>query len=51
MPPRVKDREFMTIARNVVEKAIAEHLDGTPLEDPNAGKDPVAIAGGRAGGQ
>jgi hypothetical protein len=31
MPPRVKDREFMTVARNVVEKAIAEHLDGTPL--------------------
>jgi hypothetical protein len=31
----------VAIARNVVEKAIGEHLDGTPLEDPDAGKNPA----------
>jgi hypothetical protein len=25
-------RDFMQIAREVVEKAIGEHMDGTPLE-------------------
>ena len=38
-------------ARRVVEQAIGEHMDGTPLEDPNAGKNPKAIARGRLGGR
>ncbi len=46
-----KDHDFTTIARRVVEQAIGEHLDGTPLEDPNAGKNPHAVALGRMGGQ
>ena len=51
MPSRSsKDRDFATIARNVVEKAIGEHLDGTPLKDPDAGKNPAAVALGRLGG-
>jgi hypothetical protein len=38
-------------ARRVVEQAIGEHLDGTPLEDPNAGKNPHAVALGKLGGK
>lgn len=52
MPRRSsKDRDFVVTARKVVEKAIGEHLDGTPLEDPNAGKNLHAVALGRLGGQ
>ena len=52
MPKRSsKGRDFATIARNIVEKAIGEHLDGTPLEDPDAGKNPAAMALGRLGGR
>jgi hypothetical protein len=48
MPSRSsKGRDFVAIARNVVEKAIGEHLDGTPLEDPDAGKNPAAVALGK----
>ena len=50
MPKRSKDHDFATIARRVVEQAIGEHLDGTPLEDPNAGKNPAAVALGKLGG-
>jgi hypothetical protein len=51
MPSRSsKDHDFMTVARRVVEQAIGEHLDGTPLEDPNAGKNPAAVALGKLGG-
>jgi hypothetical protein len=35
----------------VVEKAIGEKLDGTPLDDPNEGKNPHAVALGRLGGK
>ena len=45
-----KGRDFASIARAVVEKAIGEHLDGTPLEDPDAGKNPAAVALGKLGG-
>lgn len=31
----------LTIARSVVEKAIGEHLDGTPLENPDKGENPT----------
>ena len=51
MPSRSsKDHDFMTVARRVVEQAIGEHLDGTPLEDPHAGKNPAAVALGKLGG-
>jgi hypothetical protein len=45
-----KERDFTTIARQVVERAIGEHLDGTPLQNPDAGKNPAAVALGRLGG-
>jgi hypothetical protein len=51
MPRRSsKGRDFAAVARNVVEKAIGEHLDGTPLPDPDAGKNPSAVALGKLGG-
>lgn len=51
MPKRpAKDHDFATVARRVVEQAIGEHLDGTPLEDPNAGKSVKAVKAGRIGG-
>ena len=43
------DRDFVTIARRVVEHAIGEHLDGTPLEQEVDEKNPRAEAG-RLGG-
>ena len=50
MPSRSsKDRDFATIARRVVEQAIGEHLDGTPLEKPEP-KNEAAVALGRLGG-
>jgi hypothetical protein len=45
-----KDHDFVTVARNVVEQAIGERLDGSPLPDPNKGKNPAAVALGRLGG-
>lgn len=51
MPKRSKDHDFVTVARRVVEQAIGEHLDGTPLEDPDAGKNHTSIAFGREGGK
>ena len=52
MPTRSsKEHDFVTVARRVVEQAIGEHLDGTPLENPDAGKNPHAVALGRLGGQ
>ncbi len=51
MPSRSsKDHDFATVARRVVEQAIGEHLDGTPLDDPNKGKNPAAVALGKLGG-
>jgi hypothetical protein len=44
-----KDHDFAT-ARNVVEQAIGEKLDGSPLDDPNQGKNPAAVALGKLGG-
>jgi hypothetical protein len=40
----------MTVARRVVEQAIGEKLDGSPLPDKDAGKNPAAVALGRLGG-
>jgi len=50
MPKRGTDHDFATVARRVVEQAISEHLDGTPLEDKDAGKNPAAIARSKRGG-
>jgi hypothetical protein len=51
MPRRSStDRDFAINALRVVEQAIGEHMDGTPLEDPNAGKNPAAVALGKLGG-
>ena len=45
MPSRAsKGRDFFANARRVVEQAIGEHMDGTPLENPDAGKNPAAVA-------
>jgi hypothetical protein len=46
-----KDHDFTTVARRVVEQAIGETLNGEPIPDPNAGKNPAAVALGRLGGQ
>src|ERR1039457_1540220 len=45
-----KDHDFVTVARRVVEQTIGEKLDGSPLDDPNAGKNPAAVALGKLGG-
>lgn len=42
--------DFATIARRVVEQAIGEHLDGRPLDNPDEGKNPAAVAMGKLGG-
>jgi hypothetical protein len=42
--------DFTVVARRVVEQAIGEKLDGTPLDDPQAGKNPAAVALGKLGG-
>jgi len=45
-----KDHDFFVNARRVVEQAIGEKMDGSPLSEPDAHKDPKAIARGRKGG-
>jgi hypothetical protein len=42
--------DFFQNARRVVEKAIGEKMDYSPLDDPLRGKDPAAVKRGRAGG-
>jgi hypothetical protein len=49
MPKRSStNHDFAINAFHVVEQAIGEHMDGTPLEDSN--KNPAAVALGRLGG-
>jgi hypothetical protein len=50
MPEPPRDHDFAAIARRVVEQAIGEQLDGFPLPDPNAGKNPAAVKLGKLGG-
>lgn len=49
-PGTAKDHDFATIARSVVEQAIGERMDGSPLPDKDAGKNPAAVALGKLGG-
>ena len=50
MPRDSRSHDFVAIARNVVEQAIGERLDGSPLEAQGAGKKPAAVKAGRQGG-
>lgn len=53
MPKRSGEkRDFMQVAREIVEKAIGEQMDGTPLPTPPKDKrNPHAVALGRLGGR
>jgi len=48
-------RDFMEVARGIVEQATGERMDGTPLENPADTRNPHAVAlgilGGRKGGR
>lgn len=53
MPRRLstgKDHDFTTVAKRVVEQAIGERWDGSPLPDKDKGKNPAAVALGKLGG-
>ena len=51
MPTRSsKDHDFTRTALRVVEQAIGEQWDGSPLPDTNTGKNPAAVALGKLGG-
>jgi hypothetical protein len=49
-PGTARDHDFATVARSVVERAIGERLDGSPLP-PAPAKNPAAVALGKLGGQ
>jgi hypothetical protein len=49
-PSKPRPRDLNLLARSIVEDAIGEKLNGEPLDDPNAGKNPHAVAMGRLGG-
>jgi len=45
-------RDFMQVAREIVEKAIGEQMDGSPLPaPPKDGRNPHAVALGSMGGK
>ena len=44
------EHDFTVVARRVVEQAIGEKLDGSPLKNPDEGKNPAAVALGKLGG-
>jgi hypothetical protein len=48
---KTKDRDFFVTARRVVEQAIGEHVDGTPLEVPEVSKNLTAARSGSLGGK
>lgn len=51
MPRRLsKDHDFATVARNIVEQATGERLDGSPLSEADKDKNPAAVALGKLGG-
>ncbi|HEX4786008.1 MAG TPA: hypothetical protein VH350_16825 [Candidatus Sulfotelmatobacter sp.] len=52
MPKRPGEkRDFMQAAREVVEKAIGEQMDGSPLDIPQDTRDPHFVALGSEGGK
>jgi hypothetical protein len=44
------EHDFTRTALHVVEQAIGEQMDGSPLPNPNEGKNPHAVALGKLGG-
>ncbi len=44
-------RDFMQVAREVVERAIGEQMDGSPLETPIDSRNPHFVALGSKGGK
>jgi len=48
--PERQAHDFTIIARRVVERAIGKRLDGSPLNNPDEGKNPAAVALGKLGG-
>jgi hypothetical protein len=51
MPKRLGEKmDFMQVAKTIVEQAIGEQMDGSPLEKPVDRRNPHAVALGRAGG-
>lgn len=48
---RGQKRDFMEVARGIVEQAIGEHMDGSPMKAPIDLRNPHAVALGRIGGQ
>jgi uncharacterized protein YejL (UPF0352 family) len=52
MPKRSGEkRDFMQVAREIVEQAIGEKMDGTPLEALEDHRNPNAVALGKLGGK
>ena len=47
---RGTEHDFAVNAFRVVEQAIGERMDGSPLADKDAGKNPHAVALGKLGG-
>ena len=47
---KLKERDSFVNARRVVELAVGEQMDGKPLINPDAGKNPAAVALGKLGG-
>jgi hypothetical protein len=50
-PRRGTEHDFTRKALSVVEQAIGEQWDGSPLQNPDDGKNPHAVALGRLGGK
>lgn len=48
MPKRPADANLLALY--IVEQTIGEKMDGSPLPDPNSGKNPAAVALGKLGG-
>jgi hypothetical protein len=49
--PSREKKDFMQVAREVVEKAIGERIDGKPLEVVTDSRNPHAVALGSVGGK
>jgi hypothetical protein len=44
-------RDFMQVAREIVERAIGEKMDGSPLDKSEDKRNPHAVALGKVGGK